>query len=534
MAALPHEAGGAGEGRVILEQDQRLSRSHLWTLQRAFFAQQGADAWRKGIVPAYITSNPSIARAYARVVCGFLRDCLPALDTRQRVYLIELGAGSGRFAFHFLKQFLDDTTRAVLPDVQFTYVMTDFSERILEFWRDHPSLQPLVAQGALDFGRFDAAHPRPITLVHAGTTLSPASVTNPIMVLANYVFDSIPQDAFAIRDGQLHESVVTLSAAPPVADRDDPDLLKRLKATFRDRPVTPDAYYGDPDWDCILRTYLDRLPYTSLLFPAVALACLRHFRDLSGDRLLLLSADKGYSREEDLAGHGAPAIIRHGSISLLVNYHAIGAYVQRQGGRALHLGHRHVHLNTAAYLFGQGPDGFAQTAYAFHDAIEQGGPDDFFGLKKAIEPHAGTFTIDQLLAYLRISGWDSRIFLQCLPHLSAHLHTAPPMTRRELRQAIHQVWDTYYPLGEGADLALELGVLLIELRAYEDALPYLHHSARHNGRRPKTCYHIALCHYRMGRLQRALECAEETLALDPSSGSAMALRTAIQARLASP
>src|SRR5438067_7126058 len=90
--ATPGEAEGEGETRVILEQDQRLSQSLLWTLQRAFFDRQGIAAWSRGIVPHYITSNTYIARAYAGVVCGFLRDWRPALDPRQRVYIVELGS----------------------------------------------------------------------------------------------------------------------------------------------------------------------------------------------------------------------------------------------------------------------------------------------------------------------------------------------------------------------------------------------------------------------------------------------------------
>src|SRR5438270_8877543 len=101
----------------VLEQMQRLSGSILWKLQRGFFHRQGVRAWSQGPVPHYITSNAFIADGYARVVFGFLRDChavtptgenpnfLP-LDLSQPVYIIELGAGSGRFAFHFMKKFL--------------------------------------------------------------------------------------------------------------------------------------------------------------------------------------------------------------------------------------------------------------------------------------------------------------------------------------------------------------------------------------------------------------------------------------------
>ena len=79
--AIPEEISQDG-GDVVLEANQRLSRSHLWTLQRQFFEQQGIQAWSTNQVPHYITSNPFIARAYGKVVSGFLRDWLAAIQCR--------------------------------------------------------------------------------------------------------------------------------------------------------------------------------------------------------------------------------------------------------------------------------------------------------------------------------------------------------------------------------------------------------------------------------------------------------------------
>ncbi len=152
-----------GDTRHVVEESKPLSRSLLWQLQRRFFEQHGIDAWRQAIVPHYVTSNPFIADAYARVLFGFLRDWQAGsptpLDPSRPVYLIELGAGSGRFAFHFLQSFLRAYRHSSLGRQRVTYVMTDFAARTLDFWQTHPSLQPLVAQGLLDFAHFDAEHP---------------------------------------------------------------------------------------------------------------------------------------------------------------------------------------------------------------------------------------------------------------------------------------------------------------------------------------------------------------------------------------
>ncbi len=528
----------AGEAaRVVVERDQRLSRSLLWRLQRAFFERQGIEAWSENIVPHYATSNPYIAAAYARVVIGFLRDwhggAAPMLDPGLPMYIVEMGAGSGRFAFHFLKRFLSVYTRSALKDVRVIYVMTDIAERTLAYWQAHPSLQPFVAQGLLDFARFDAAAPHELVLAQAGTTLRPGAPGNPMVVLANYVFDGIPQDAFAIDGGHVYESLVTLSSPRPEPDLDDPDLLTRLELSYRPVRITG-AYYDDPDLERILRAYEQRLPDTTLLFPSVALRCLRYLRDLAADRLLLLSGDKGYSREEDLLKRKPPAIAVHGSFSMMVNYHAIGAYTRAQGGQILRTERRPTHLDISAYLFGQPPTGYVETDLAYDDAIRQGSPDDFFSLKQGIQIHYDALTLAQLLAYIRLSGWDSNIMFGCFRRLRERLDTASPTMRRELRQVVHQVWDTYYPIGEKRGLAFALGLLLCDMRHYAEALDYFRHSLRLYGPHPKTLYNMGQCHYGLHRPRPALECIDQALALDPAFGPAWALRITLQALLSIP
>ena len=98
-----------------LEEPKPLSQSVLWSLQRAYFERAGIAAWSAGAVPMWVTSNPFIAAAYARVVRAFLHDWEAgpggsALDPGQPVYVVELGAGSGRFAYHFLRRLTDATS----------------------------------------------------------------------------------------------------------------------------------------------------------------------------------------------------------------------------------------------------------------------------------------------------------------------------------------------------------------------------------------------------------------------------------------
>jgi len=546
------------ETLTVLEQHQRLSQSRLWKLQRMFYEQQGIRAWSQEIIPHYATSNPFIAHAYGKVVFGFLRDWYAvagtSLDMSQPVYIVELGSGSGLFAYHFLKKFVDFFTRSTLKEIPITYVMTDFSEQNVTFWQQHSSLQPFVEQGFLDFATFDVEHPQELLLRHAGTVLSSSTMKNPLVLLANYVFDSISQDCFSLQDGQLYERLVTLSTSEPNSDLNDQDgqlyerlvtlstsepnrylndpaLLNVLKISYDPHPISVD-YYDDPDCNQVLQGYQQRFPDTTFLFPHVALRCLRFFRALSNDRLLLLSGDKGYSQEEDLVSRADPKIVVHGGgFSMIVNYHAIGEYVRNQGGQVLHMAHRHTCLSVSAYLLGQPSTNYLETAQAFHEAIEQWGPDEFITLHLGMQKLYHSLNLEQLLDYLRLCGWDSYSFLGCFQFLLEKLEKSSQTVQQDLYYVAQQVWNAYYPLNEKQDLAYALGVLLYNLKDYPEALNYFQLSLERCGPHEHTFYNIAICHAALQRREDALTCIDHMLQLNPSSEPAKALRLKLQSQL---
>jgi len=518
----------------LLEEKQRFSKSLLWQLQRQFFEQQGIQAWRQGTVPHYITSNPHIANAYAQVVLGFLRDCYAisgrkgssasaSINPKQPIYILELGSGSGRFAYHFLKKFHASYAQSSLNQTQVKYILTDFTEQNLNYWKTHPSLQPYLEKGLLDFACFDAENDQSITLSHSGEKLEPDSLSNPMIVVANYVLDTIPQDLFLIENGQLSESLVTLASPQAEPNLNDPEILPRLEVSYTQQPIDGN-FYDDAGFDELLKDYQHTLTDTYLLFPHIALRCLNRLRRLCGDRLLLLSGDKGFSREEDLLFRAEPGIALHGSFSLMVNYHAIGQYVQQQGGVYLTTPHRHNSLNICAAVFGQHPQNYPETGLAFNQAIVQNNPDDFFALRQVLGEHYDTLSIEQILAYLRLSGWDGAVFLDCFSAVMTKLEGLGSSMQEELLWAAQNIWENYYPIGEQRDLPFYLGMLLYNMEYFPEALEYLQHSRQIYGDDPNTIYNMGMCYYRLRQLDQAMECMTKTLNQNPEFEAAKAMR----------
>ena len=501
----------------------------LWRLQRNFFDRQGIEAWTAGTVPHYITSNPWIASAYAQAALAWLEDCTAAgaIDPALPVHIVELGCGSGRFGYLMVNRLLDLLERSSLGALQVRYVFTDFTDSNLDPLRKHPHLQPLVKAGLVDFARYDAGEDVEIRLTRSGEALSPEAPANPLIVVANYLFDGIPQDCFSIRGGRLQESLVTITSKRPEPDLEDPELLSRLAVDYEERPAPLD-YYGDLDLDGILKEYAGRFDDTTFLFPSTALRCLRNLGRLSGGRLLLLSGDKGYSEEELLSDRGTPEMAVHGSFSLMVNYHALGRWFERGGGTFLHTTHLHSSINVTAGLLGAAPGETAATRRAFEELFERRGPDDFFDLKKSVEHAYEAMALEQLLSWIRFSGWDSNILLGCYPQIMERLETAPQILLEEVRRTVLQVWEVHFPIRESRDVAFHLGVLLIEAGFYTEAIPLLQASTGLYGPNPATVYNVSLCLYHLGDLEAALERVDEALEAEPGYEAAQTLREEIE------
>jgi tetratricopeptide (TPR) repeat protein len=533
------KAARPAAGRVV-EQGKPLSASLLWQLQRKYFDPQGVRAWTDGVVPHYITSNGWIAQAYAKVVFGWLRDGLgtaspqpgsfPPIDLRHPVHVVELGSGSGRFGYLFLRRLLEMLGPSWLHGVQLRYVLTDFTESNLDHLRSHPELQPFVASGLLDFARYDTGVDLEIRLSQSGEVLSPRTLRNPLVVLANYVFDGIPQDLFSVRGGKLYENLLTLSLPEGEADLEDPGMLEQLHLSWEKR-LAAAGYYGDPDLDAILQEYAAHPGMATFLFPCEAIRCARQLARLSDHRLLLLSGDKGYSRAELLAGHGEPDLAVHGSFSMMVNYHALGRWFVHQGGELLSTTHLRSSLTIVAGLLGTPPGGPIETRLAFDDAIERMGPDDFYDLKKSVEGKYDELSLEQLLAWLRLSGWDSNIFLGCFPALTKQAGSAPEVLRHEIYRAVHEIWKTYFKLRESRDLAFHLGVLLTEIQCYEDALLFFHQSIAGYGPNPATVFNQGICLFHLGDLEAALTHADQAIQGAPDFEPARLLRKETAAAL---
>jgi len=559
--------------RCELESFTQCSRSHLWKLMMSFYDRKGPESWSQGIVPHFITCNAFIGRSYAKVLLGFLRDCMSPksktpLDPNEPMYIIELGAGSGKFSYFMLKALQEMKDVSDFPVDKIVYVMTDFTENNFKFWRDHPSLKQYFQSGHLDAGIFDAVNDRTITLWRSKKVLGPGVSKNPLCIVANYLFDTLYHDIFQVDGGELKEGLISVgSKRKEEPDPLEPDIIKRLDNRFQYVPITPD-YYLDEDGDevhfrRILRWYHEHFRTNpagaSLLLPIGALRALRRLAAFSNGSALVISGDKGNNNPEHFTGLMDPHIAVHGSFSLMVNYHAIGMWFTSRGGFTLHNPQEEASLKVSCFVLTAGAEAdkevkaeqdsdwlglaitskdydrsldFPHLKVAFNDAVDLFGPNDFFVLQKCLKEDAPNPPLKALVALLKLGDWDPDVFFKFRDAILNQVPNCGPKLRNDLCRGIPRVWSNYYMLDTDKDIAFEIGRFYYGIREYGEALKYYQESSRSVGQHHVTFHNEGLCFYSQGQLEEALERFQMSVSLNGEYEKAKSWIEKVQKELA--
>jgi hypothetical protein len=533
---------------MCLESNLPLSNSLIWRRQREFYLQRGLGAWTADKVPQFITNNPLIAEIYANIVFQFVGDCIAldggasaAISAERPLRILELGAGTGKFGYLFLRQLQLLLLEAGISLKTVRYCMSDCSPSVLESWRANSYLAEFVQAGVLEFQLFEAGEQ-----TRNGRETQAGSSPAPLVLIANYVFDSLPQDVFVIQDGRVYESLVTTTAQTASWSTAAPCGVDKQAAVHSPQPslsslqfswqtvIAPPQRYADAAWNQILEQYRASLPGATVPLPSGVLKALQELAVQSDGRMLVLVADKGHAYEDVLAlVQGPPKFEWHAPdcFSLMVNLDAIGKYFTAAGGEAL-LPDRHFSgLNVCGFLRRRPGDDFPATRKAYRQSQAAVGPDDLFTLLSWLNAHMEEMTIAQILAALKLTRWDPIALIRLFPVLGRQLGKVAP-ERHDLREAVLKTWANHYPVEPGDNvLAFDCGVILLELRFFSEAMDMFKTSQRALGPSAATSYNLGLCAQGLGNWTDALAWMEEACNLDSKFEPARSARAKLELEL---
>ncbi len=314
--------------REALEPFGPLSASTIWRRLAEVYARGGQNIWEH--VPAAVTGNAFVGDTFAAALEAWLLDQGDAVDTREPLYVLELGAGTGMFSHPFVNAITRRRARGTFPHPRVVLVLCDQAGMRFDEWANDNVLATHVRAGVLDFATMAVSADGklgPIVTKHSGVRLE--NFANPLVVIANYFFDSIPSDAFRMRAGRIYEArtrFVCTSQEPGFAGFVNEEEL--VEAGL--------AYYSDPLLDGVLGSYARDYAETSMLMPIAGIRCVDALQALARGRMLLLALDKGITRGASMKGWFAQPFVAHDNVfSYPVNFDAMRRWFDLKGGSAL-------------------------------------------------------------------------------------------------------------------------------------------------------------------------------------------------------
>lgn len=504
------------ERKIVIEQHKRFSQSALWRMQREYFDQEGINAWVNQ-VPFYITSNPFIANTYAKLFLAFVTDWVKKYpDSKNHpFYIMELGTGSGRFSYYVLKTLDELMQNLELTDIKVCYIMSDFTKHNIKYWETHPALIPYVEKGMVDWAIFDMESERPITLVRQNIRLSTETLVNPLTVFANYIFDTVSHDSFAVHEGKLYELLLSLSTGEHNMKDNRPLDMEKISIDYNVKEIRGN-YYGDPHLDSILEEYKSTLTETSFLFPIGSFHAIKYLKKLTNDKLFIISTDKGYSDPEQLDHLGHPSISFHGSFSMMVNFHAIAEYCKNSGGDSF-LQTSRKGIKTSVFSCGFKLSDLPATRVAVDELVEGFSPGDYFVMHRRMSDSFNECSLDTIAAHMHLAGWDPHIYLKLTGRVTSLIDETDKETIDFMCKNMPKMAANYYYMPKSECILFEIGVFFHAAKRYKEALDYYQQAIPFVGEQFGLYYNMALCHQHLDQKEEALNAFKKALEMDPES-----------------
>lgn len=485
---------------VVLDKDVILSEASIWQRQCDFYAREGVTAWYNQ-VPFYATSNAFIARAYADMIKNFMDDW-HAQHGGQQFYILELGAGCGQFSYLCLQSL---HTHSAAVDYKWHYLMSDFDNKLLSFWRDHPGFKPFLDTGCLSVLQ--------LTIGDDIKSLFEPLVTTdtPLIVIANYLFDSLPADIYRVCNEELFPVKVTLTTTRD--NLNDQNAVIDFEQVAMACNVVEQPMITE---NVLLQQYRTELLDSYLLYPQVGIKLLDQLRNLLPQGFLLLATDKAYGNSEELDYLEAPELTGHnGCFSIMVNFDALARYAKLYKGEACITSTR-AGIKTAAISVGFSLENFNYLDSVMQQHIQRFAPTDYLNFYRNMQKKIATFNLEEAISMLALSNWDSIVFQRLYKLILEQLDGADMLTINYLLEHLPTIASHYYWLEQTEDVLFQIAIIFHTLKMYSQALKYYEQSLVYFPGIFGLYFNMGVCHYHLGQIFWARQCFEQAQQLDPA------------------
>lgn len=496
-----------------------LSNSFIWQNMHEYYDKRGPEVWQDEVVPLHITSNKYLANLYARCIVARINDYrLQDNVITEPFTVIEIGVGHGKFSFYLIKTIVNMLSHFDLPANTIRYIMTDISAPNIASWQAHDALKPFIEQGILDFALYNPLLDNTLDCIQSGQHIKQGDLNMPLFAIGNYLFDTLPHDAFQVHDGKLKVGELKVSDT----QRQSADALAACFETeaydFEWHDTDANYYANHPGINQLLQSYCRQFENASFLIPIGALTCIENVQRFTSNALMFIVADKGDANIQFFDGHHKPEIAYHGSVSMSVNFDAIANYCYLQEGKPLMMDNQNTSFQVAGFTF-HNRESIHHSEHEFKTALASFSPQDMFHLcyTEDDDPNLGLETLDELLAIMNLGDWDPALFYDFYPAILSVVEDEEITQEQDaaLLNGLPKVWDYYFHLEKTRDIPFAIGCILYQLDYSERALPYFEHSLNYFGYQEETLYNQALALQELDKLDECKQALDKALEINP-------------------
>lgn len=506
-----------------------LSNSVLWQRMHEYYDQLGPEVWADEVVPLQITSNTYLANCYAKIIIAQINDYISKygpLPADQSFYILEMGCGHGRFSYYLIKMLLEAFELFDWPSQWLQYIMTDISEKNIQSWQEHPAFEKYFEKGCLDMAYYNAHTDTSLQLIRSQQKIKSAQLKAPVFVICNYVFDTLPQDAFQVKNSKLHEMELNIKNDDSRLQKGLENYFEKASYEFKANPVSVEYYEKHPILNQILKDYEDEFENATFLMPIGAIQCIENIRSLTRGPVMVLASDKGVTETDLFDEIEDPDITFHGSVSMMVNFDALRRYTQLKEDKCFMMGNKGADFQVSIHLYNAHYP-TPHTYYAFQNSLSTYSPQDLFDLAyRDDEPNKAFKKTEEILGLLNLSEWDPNIFFDYYPALLDKLEKEDVTIDQEftIRNGLEKVWHFFFKLEKTQDIPFAIGSLLYHMDQSEEAIKFYKHSLKYFGHDTETYYNMALAYQDLGNKQAGLKMAQKALELEPNFKDAKLLQ----------
>lgn len=498
----------------LIQSYTRLSESKLWPIQQNYFLHRGIDVFKKE-VPFYISSNTYIAQHYAYLLFQFITEWRAQHPERLDLtfFILELGAGTGKFSFYFLKAFQRLIEQHASP-VTWRYIISDVVPGNIDFCMQNQDFKSFIDVGILDFACVDVNRPDDINLKLQNKSLASIHQETPLILIGNYVFDCMQQDLFVKQDGRLKEVQIEVKSRYPDFNQDKPEHLNELRFKHEYQDISIQNYYKNPIHNQLLIEYQKQVPEGTMIPVPVTALCLLEYLERKFKKVFFICGDKGITQQAGLMVSSPQAQYTYdGCYSFFVNFHAMGRYCVENRGSYLPTEYNNS-FKINLFSLGLTLDAFKSTTSLYRNFMETSGADEFCALMGECERSSFRFDARTITSFLKMSYWDPDVYCAIHDRLMESLSTFNLSFFQDLLKDIERVEQNIYSLRRDPDPFNLLGIFYQTCGMNDRAIAMYHKALSLHGDKPAPHHNLGMIYERVGHQDKAISHYEMALKIN--------------------